>query len=1024
MSSGTESPADNPMSEVDHKRARELFLKAIELDDIEQREMLARIAAEDRALHAEIAELLSYHDAGDTAGPGQLAGLSALLDHDSGDPDPLPEIEGYVVHRRIGEGGMGSVYEAEQLRPVHRSVALKLLKRGLDTRQIVARFQAERQALAMMDHPNIARVFDAGESRSGRPFFAMELVRGEPITEFCDRRGLTPAQRLPLFVAACEAVQHAHQKGIIHRDLKPSNILVESFESRSVVKVIDFGIAKALRPTGAETSHTQLGQLLGTPEYMSPEQADVTAGDVDTRTDVYALGVVLYELLTGALPLQIPSSEPGLVAAFRAIREQQPPRPSTRVSTLGAKAQAIAAERHTDPHSLTRMLRRELDWICLKALDKDRERRYASASELSADIERYLRREPVLAGPPSTLYRMRTFVRRNRLAVGAAAALSAALLLGLIGTSVALLRAQRAETEARQQERNAREVAQFLIDIFATSNPYSGEQKEPTASELLERGAARIDELEGEPEIQASLLRALGQVYSGLGRFDRARPLLERAVAVLQEERGEHDVLVARAALTLAWNHRQSGRFDQAEPLLRRSIEVLEASASNDEGPLAAAHMYLGIILRDRADLEPARHHLERSLELREQMPEHDATAMGYALYHLGWLENLSGRYREAEGRYRQTLDLWTAALGNNNPTVGWAHNDLGVVLWNQQRLDEARLQLERALEIQEQTLGPDHVGLSAPLQNYANLLGDMGRNEEALAQLQRVLEIREATYGPEHPEVGGTLGAMAFRLRVLRRYEEALRYYDRSGDIFKRTHGEDSADYAEHLNNVAGLMRDMGNREQSLTLISRALAIQERVFGTEHPQLAFTLTNLAVGSVRAGAYDVAARHFERALDIRRKAIGDTGPVAWTLCRLGDTHALRGAENEAVAAFESAAEILARLDRSNFVERETELGCLVDHARSAARFADRERAVALLEQAEGLTDRESKLLTDNIVQMRASVWALLGERERTLTELRRAIDLGYDPSKLVGDTDFESVRGDPDFEALLAAGDG
>ena len=337
-------------------------------------------------------------------------------------PDPQ-QIGPYKILEKIGEGGMGVVYLAEQQKPLRRRVALKLIKLGMDTKDVLARFESERQALAVMNHPNIAKVHDAGSTEQGRPYFVMEYVQGVPITDYCDRHRLTTRERLEAFIPVCQAIHHAHQKAIIHRDVKPSNILVSVEDGRPVPKVIDFGVAKATSQRLTErTLFTQHGMLVGTPEYMSPEQAEMTGLDIDVTTDIYSLGVVLYELLAGALPFDPQALRAaGHDEMRRIIREEDPPKPSTRVSTLGANSGEIARHRKTDPATLQRTLRDELDWITMRAMEKDRTRRYGSPAELAADIVRHMRNEPILAGPPSTAYRARKFVRRHRLGVGVVA---------------------------------------------------------------------------------------------------------------------------------------------------------------------------------------------------------------------------------------------------------------------------------------------------------------------------------------------------------------------------------------------------------------------------------------------------------------------------------------------------------------------------------------------------------------------------------------------------------------------------
>ena len=397
---------------ADPKRVRDVFLAAAELPAGDRAAYLSANAGGDAELRAAVERLLAAHEQPapilDRPAPGVP----------TADYGPIAETVGtkigpYKLMEQIGEGGFGLVFVAEQTEPVRRKVALKVIKPGMDSSQVIARFQAERQALAMMDHPNIARVLDAGATDSGRPYFVMELVRGIPITAYCDQNHLPPRERLELFVSVCHAIQHAHQKGVIHRDIKPSNVLVTSHDGKPVAKVIDFGVAKAIhQPLTERTIYTNFAQMIGTPLYMSPEQAEMSGLDIDTRSDIYSLGVLLYELLTGSTPL---AKKRVAAAAYdeirRLIREEEPPKPSTRLSTSDSLA-AIAAQRHTEPAKLSKLVRGDLDWITMKALEKDRTRRYETANGLARDIQRYLTDEVVEARPPSTAYRLRKFARK------------------------------------------------------------------------------------------------------------------------------------------------------------------------------------------------------------------------------------------------------------------------------------------------------------------------------------------------------------------------------------------------------------------------------------------------------------------------------------------------------------------------------------------------------------------------------------------------------------------------------------
>jgi serine/threonine protein kinase len=535
------------------------------------------------------------------------------------DVPPIAEGPGTVIGpykllESIGEGGMGVVYMAEQVRPVRRKVALKIIKPGMDTRQVIARFEAERQALALMDHPNIARVLDAGATESGRPYFVMELVRGVPITDYCDRSKLPVPERLNLFVQVCQAVQHAHQRGIIHRDLKPSNVLVTLHDGVPVPKVIDFGIAKATGQQLTEkTLFTGFAQFIGTPLYMSPEQAEMSGLDVDTRSDIYSLGVVLYELLTGTTPFD---QDTFRTAAFdeirRIIREQEPRRPSTRLTTLGETLATVSANRQTDPRHLNRILRGELDWIVMKCLEKDRTRRYETASGLAADLMRHLADQPVEAGPPSGWYRFAKFARRNRAGLMTAALVVAALAAGTAVSTWQAVRATRAEwktaaalTEAQRRTTESQAVVDFLIkDLIAAASPGQNQGPKTPVEEVLARADASVEgRFAQQPLVEAAIRHALGRSYLELERHDKAEQHLNRAIALRRTHLGpDHpDTLASLFALTQMLHVRDfwdPERQKEAAALCRQVADARRRVLGPDHPDTVYSLEHLAFILR------------------------------------------------------------------------------------------------------------------------------------------------------------------------------------------------------------------------------------------------------------------------------------------------------------------------------------------------------------------------------------------------------------------------------------------
>jgi serine/threonine protein kinase len=466
-------------------------------------------------------------------------------------PDHPERIGPYRIVQVIGEGGMGVVFDAEQREPVRRRVAIKMMKVGMDTREVVTRFEAERQALALMDHANIAKVFDGGATEEGRPYFVMERVRGIDLDDYCDEHLLTVRERIELFIDICDAVQHAHQKGIIHRDLKPSNILVADADGVPTPKVIDFGIAKATGQRLTDrTAVTTYGQTVGTLSYMSPEQAEMDGLDVDTRTDVYSLGIMLFELLAGRVPL-----DPGEVGApvFLAGLIQRDKSLPTAVQVLRTldedRLERVATARSTSRSALERAVAGDLRWVLLKATEKDRTRRYQTASELAQDLRRYLNDEPISARAPSATYRLRKFVRRHRAGAAVAAAGIVAVLVGSVGATVGMVRAQRAEAAAALEAETAVRVSEFLTDLFEVSDPSNARGASVTAREMLDSGAVRVrSDLADQPALQARLMTVIGDVYRSLGLYEQGQPLLEEALALYESDVDEEQARLSPRA--------------------------------------------------------------------------------------------------------------------------------------------------------------------------------------------------------------------------------------------------------------------------------------------------------------------------------------------------------------------------------------------------------------------------------------------------------------------------------------------
>jgi serine/threonine protein kinase len=698
-----------------------IFAAALKKDPAERAAYLDEACARDPALRAQVEALLRAHaEAGSFLQQPSVAQEASPAVGDS-PPEvntgssaerPGMRIGPYKLLQQIGEGGMGIVFMAEQEEPVRRQVALKIIKPGMDSAQVIARFEAERQALALMDHPNIARVLDAGTTGSGRPYFVMELVKGIPLTRFCDERRLSPRERLELAVPVCQAVQHAHQKGVIHRDLKPSNILMALYDGRPVPKVIDFGVAKATGPKLTErTLFTAFGAVVGTLEYMAPEQAEVNQLDVDTRADIYSLGVLLYELLTGSTPLERGRlKKVALMEVFRLIREQEPPRPSARLSSSAMLA-SVAASRGTEPAKLTKLVRGDLDWIVMKCLEKDRERRYETANGLARDLQRYLADEPVQASPPSARYRLRKFVRKYRAVLLTAAAFAGLLVAGVVVSTWQAVRARRAEARAlaeRDQKDEQRRRAKTNLDraIKAVDQmltrvgeerlkhiPQFDEERRKLLEDALTLYQGMLDDNSDDPEVRLETGRAykrMGTIDRLLGRYQEAEQAIMKSLALLQALRAEYPS-IPEYQYALAQSYQNLGllyfhdtkRLTEAEAAYNKGLDVARQLTSAQQGvaeyllELQMLQHRLAILYYDSGRKAKAEAGFVQVLEIAKKLSHSNANVLDYQSWEayahdgLGMIYEDEGRSTQAEHAYQESLMLLRQIMARDpNPEV------------------------------------------------------------------------------------------------------------------------------------------------------------------------------------------------------------------------------------------------------------------------------------------------------------------------------------------------------------------
>jgi serine/threonine protein kinase/tetratricopeptide (TPR) repeat protein len=1054
---------------VDFDKLRDVFHDAVERHLPEQWDAyLDQACAGDEELRRQAALLLKAH--AESAGPleQRAVGRDWTAPYAAPTERPGTIIGPYKLLEQIGEGGFGVVFMASQQEPIHRKVALKVLKPGMDSKQVIGRFEVERQALALMDHPNIAKVLDAGQTASGRPYFVMDLVKGLPITDYCDQAQLVPRERLELFVHLCQAVQHAHQKGIIHRDLKPSNVLVTVHDTMPVVKVIDFGVAKALGQQLTEkTLFTGFAQMIGTPLYMSPEQAGQSGLDVDTRSDIYSLGVLLYELLTGTTPFgKEQLKEVGYDEIRRIIREEEPPSPSTRIGTLGQAATTVSTHRKSDPKRLSQLLRGELDWIVMKALEKDRNRRYETANGMAMDVERYLRNEPVLAGPPSPRYRLRKFVSRNRGPVLAAIAMVILLVAGIVGTTAGLVRALK-ESAARELGRAAEA------------------RRRQQARDALDAMSSRV--------VKDWLAQQRNRNLS-----ERQREFLQQALTAYEDfARDVGDDEASRAGVADA--HRRVGgiqymlgQLTEAERAYRRSAELYARLTADFPGTAVyqqhrgTVYRGLGLLLTVRGRMAEAEAVYRDALATQKQLaadfpnePEyrHD---LGMTAHDLGLLLVDTARYTDAEKAYGDALAIQkqlAADFPGTTPgvtpfqhTLAGTFNDLGRLWQLVGQLKKAEDAYRTALAIHQQLVDrfpswvPYRCDLARHHHNLGNLLASVGRTAEAEAAYHDALVIRKQLTA-ESPAVPGYLAELAeshFSCGILfaqsgrpseaeAAYRDALAIRKQLAADF-RANANFRHNHAQSYLGLGVLFQSTGRPLEAEAAYREALAIQKHLVA-DFPKAPFYRRDLANSYNNLGVLYQFTRRPKKAEDAYRDAlmlgkqlVTDSPSVpdyesllAATLVNLGNLYLIRQDYAAARRMFEEAlphhqAALKANPRHSDYRQflRNNRLGLtktflgLGDHGAAAATAAqmleaavdpvmDRYNTACYLARCVPLAQQDKRLSHEKRNEL------VTAYADRAMAMLRQAVQHGYrDVSHIGKDADLDSLRGRDDFKNLVS----
>ncbi len=820
------------MSEVRWDRLKDLVYEALQKPSGERARFLDEACSDDSMLRAGVEELLAV-DAGIEDSFLNASPVDFTID--AGLQEGEVVADRFRLMRKLGEGGMGQVWLAEQTAPVRRLVALKLIKAGMYDESVVQRFRSERQSLAIMDHPCIAKVFDAGATSQGQPFFVMEFVPGVPITEYCDAHKLSIRERIALFVQACEGVQHAHQKAIIHRDLKPANILVIDVDGKPVPRIIDFGLAKHIRieqEARDETLVTRFGQFMGTPGYISPEQVDPNVDDIDTRTDLYSLGVILYVLLTGLQPFESERRQRlPLDQWVRTLREEDPPKPSDKLGKFREHAIAAAAVRGTTPVALARSVRGDLDSVTLKALDRNRERRYSTPLELAADLRRHLNDEPIMARPSSRGYQLQKFIRRHRVL---AATFAAVLLFSAIAI-VAGVTAIRQRDLAVMEQTAADRTARFMVSLFELADPGENRGNSVTVREVLDRGAREVEKsLVKEPAIRADLLTAMGQAYTGLGLYDPAEKLLttargdQQGVNVAAESRVR--TLVASGTTSYL-----AAKYEPAEKFLRAAVNLARRTLAPDDVLRSEALDNLADVMTQLDQYAEAESLCREALAIDRRRGPDQTAMLARTLDSLGGAYFYSGDLPAAEAAMREALAQHQKASGLRHALTAQAMNNLAMVLYQSGRYDEAEAMFKESLPIYRAVYAPEHPEVAVLLNNLGGSALMAGRIDEAEPLLRQALAMEDKLLSHTHNDLVPPLNRLGMIDTYNGHMAEAHSELERAEQIARLPNQGVLLDQV--LLNVADLALRDGNGERAAACLAESRRLLEAAYPlAQHP--------------------------------------------------------------------------------------------------------------------------------------------------------------------------------------------